>query len=180
MPVCALTATTGSRRLTCAKKSASQRAKALRLRWDPRKQSGLTSRKNTRGLVRSDGAPSLPARSLRECLADGGALETAEVEVEGEEEAMEAGVATRRSARDLWGVATPAAVTGDAATAPTAGSGNASDVGFAPALVAAAVVGKLWIKGPKQIVREFLWAAGQAQIWILGQKPMPFSWAISC
>jgi len=67
---------------------------------------------------------------LRECLADGGALETAEVEVEGEEEAMEAGVATRRSARDLWGVATPAAVTGDAATAPTASSGNVSDVGI--------------------------------------------------
>ena len=180
MPVCALTATTGSRRLTCAKKSASQRAKALRLRWDPRKQSGLTSRKNTRGLVGSDGAPSLPARCLRECLADGGALETAEVEVECGEEAVAAGVATRRSGRDLWSVATPAAVTGDAATAPTAGSGNASDGGIAPALVAAAVVGKLWIKGPKQIVREFLWAAGQAQIWILGQKPMPFSWAISC
>ena len=87
--------------------------------------------------MRSDGAPSLPARSLRECLADGGALETAEVEVEGEEEAVAAGVATKRSARDLWGVATPAAVTGDAATAPTAGSGNVSAVGIVLGLVAA-------------------------------------------
>lgn len=118
-----LTATTGSRRLTCAKKSASQRAKAPRLRWEPRKHRGLTSRKNTRGLVGFDGEPSLPDRCLRECPA-GDALEIAEVEVEGEEEAVIAGVAMSRRGRGLRGAATPAAVTGDAATAPAVGSGN--------------------------------------------------------
>lgn len=76
-----LTAMTGSRRLTCEKKSASQRPKALRLRWEPRKQSGFTSRKNTRDLLGFDEMPTLPAKCLRECLTDNGVLETAEAEV---------------------------------------------------------------------------------------------------
>ena len=96
--------------LTCAKKRASQRAKAPRLRWEPRKHRGLTSRKNTRGLVGFDRASSLPDRSLRECPADD-ALDMAEVEVVGEEGVVVARVATRRSRRDPRGAATPLAAT---------------------------------------------------------------------
>lgn len=111
--------------LTCAKKRASQRAKAPRLRWEPRKHRGLTSRKNTRGLQGFDGEPSLPDRCLRECPA-GDPLDIAELDVEGEEGVVLAPLATRRSGRNLMGAATPAAVAGDAATAPTptVGSGN--------------------------------------------------------
>lgn len=101
-----------------------------------------------------DGAPTPPARCLRECLGDGSALETAEAEVEGEEEAVAAGVAMRRRGRHLRGVATPAAaVTGVAATAPTAGSGDTTDVGIALGLVVVKRVERklLWIKGPKEI-----------------------------
>ena len=74
-------------------------------------------------MVGFDGEPSLTDRCLRECPA-GDALDMAEVEAEGEEGVVAARVATRRSGRDLRGAATPAAVTGDAAPAPTVGSGN--------------------------------------------------------
>ena len=107
------------------KKSASQRAKALRLRWEPRKHIGLTSRKNTRPFEGLAGASPLPAKCLRECLADGGGGELEIAEVEGEETVD--GDARSRMGRYLRGAAAAAAATGaiaDAGTVPTAGSGN--------------------------------------------------------
>jgi hypothetical protein len=119
---------TGSWRLTCEKKSASQRAKALRLRWEPRKHRGLTSRKNTRGLLGFDEMPSLLARCLRECPTDDGLMKTVEVEVGGEEEDAE--VATKRRVRYLWNAGARVAVAGAGGDAAGSVAGNRIALGL--------------------------------------------------
>jgi hypothetical protein len=100
-----LTAMTGSRRLTCEKKSASQRAKTLSF----------------------DGMPSLLARCLRECPTDDGLLKTVEVEV-GSEEGAE--VATKRRVRYLWNAGARVAVAGAGGDAAGSVAGNRTAFGL--------------------------------------------------